>query len=72
MPFIVTGTTDDEVRAADAATRAQEFYGSTPAGARPVLDMHGWGGLSEELNQMSKRGEMARWAAGSPTRWFTR
>jgi probable F420-dependent oxidoreductase len=57
LPFIVTGTNEDEVRAADAAARAQiAFYGSTPA-YRPVLDLHGWGHLGEELNQMSKRGQ---------------
>jgi probable F420-dependent oxidoreductase len=57
MPFIVTGVDDDQIGAADAATRKQiAFYASTPA-YRPVLDLHGWGHLSDELNQMSKRGE---------------
>ncbi len=57
MPFIVTGVDETQIRAADAATRKQiAFYGSTPA-YRPVLDLHGWGHLSDELNQMSKRGE---------------
>jgi alkanesulfonate monooxygenase SsuD/methylene tetrahydromethanopterin reductase-like flavin-dependent oxidoreductase (luciferase family) len=32
------------------------FYGSTPA-YRPVLDLHGWGSLGDELNAMTKRGE---------------
>lgn len=60
LPFIVTGTNEDEVRTADAAARTQiAFYGSTPA-YRPVLDLHGWGHLGEELNQMSKRGQ---WSA---------
>ena len=57
MPFIVTGVDEDAIRAADAATRKQiAFYGSTPA-YRPVLDLHGWGHLSEELNRLSKLGE---------------
>jgi probable F420-dependent oxidoreductase len=57
MPFIVTGVDDDQIRVADVATRKQiAFYASTPA-YRPVLDLHGWGHLSDELNQMSKRGE---------------
>ena len=57
MPFVVTGVDDDQIRAADAATRKQiAFYGSTPA-YRPVLDLHGWGHLGDELNHMSKRGE---------------
>jgi probable F420-dependent oxidoreductase len=32
------------------------FYASTPT-YRPVLDLHGWGALHEELNAMTKRGE---------------
>src|SRR5262245_31646132 len=32
------------------------FYGSTPA-YRPVLEMHGWGGLQSELNALSKQGQ---------------
>jgi len=57
IPFIVTGPDDASVEAADAAVRKQiAFYGSTPA-YRPVLDLYGWGDLSEELNALSKRGE---------------
>lgn len=57
MPFVVTGSSDQEVRAATEATRRQlAFYGSTPA-YRPVLDLHGWGHVGEELNRRSKRGE---------------
>ena len=38
-------------------TRQQiAFYGSTPA-YRPVLELHGWGGLQDELNALSKQGE---------------
>ena len=32
------------------------FYASTPA-YRGVLELHGWEGLHDELNSMSKRGE---------------
>jgi probable F420-dependent oxidoreductase len=57
MPFIVTGVDDDQVRTADALTRKQiAFYGSTPA-YRPVLELHGWGHLTDELNRLSKLGE---------------
>ena len=57
MPFIVTGPDEASMRANDAAARKQiAFYGSTPA-YRSVLDAHGWGDLSEELNALSKRGE---------------
>ena len=56
--FVVTGADEDQMRAAAAGTRQQiAFYGSTPA-YRPVLDIHGWGGLQDELNTMSKQG---RW-----------
>lgn len=55
--FVVTGANDEEVEAAEAGTRRQiAFYGSTPA-YRPVLELHGWGGLQDELNALSKRGE---------------
>jgi len=55
--FIVTGTNDEE-RANSRTINCKQiaFYGSTPA-YRPVLEMHGWGGLQEELNILSKRGE---------------
>ena len=55
--FMITGGTDAEMAEADAAVRKQiAFYGSTPA-YRPVLELHGWGDLGEELNTLSKRGE---------------
>jgi probable F420-dependent oxidoreductase len=56
--FVVTGTTDAEMEQAMTGTRQQiAFYGSTPA-YRKVLDLHGWGGLQDELNALSKQG---RW-----------
>ena len=55
--FVVTGGNDEEIDKAAAGTRQQiAFYGSTPA-YRPVLELHGWGGLQEELNGLSKQGE---------------
>jgi probable F420-dependent oxidoreductase len=55
--FVVSGTDDEEMEAAKRATRQQiAFYGSTPA-YRPVLELHGWGEVGDELNAMSKRGE---------------
>jgi probable F420-dependent oxidoreductase len=54
--FVVTGETDEEWQKADAAVREQiAFYGSTPA-YRPVLELHGWGEVQDELNGLSKRG----------------
>ncbi len=57
--FVVTGTNDEQMERAATATRQQiAFYGSTPA-YRGVLEIHGWGGLQDELNTLSKQG---RWA----------
>jgi probable F420-dependent oxidoreductase len=57
--FVVTGGNDAERHAAATATRQQiAFYGSTPS-YRPVLDVHGWGGLQDELNALSKQGKWA-------------
>jgi probable F420-dependent oxidoreductase len=54
--FVVTGNNDEEMAAADAGTRQQiAFYGSTPA-YKGVLELHGWDGLHEELNALSKKG----------------
>ncbi len=55
--FVVTGGNDEEMDKAAAGTRQQiAFYGSTPA-YRPVLELHGWGALQDELNALSKQGE---------------
>jgi probable F420-dependent oxidoreductase len=57
--FVVTA--NDEVGLAQAATGTRQqiaFYGSTPA-YRGVLELHGWGGLQDELNTLSKQGKWA-------------
>jgi len=55
--FVVTGVTEEEMNQATEAAKQQiAFYGSTPA-YRPVLDLHGWGDLQDELNRLSKQGE---------------
>jgi len=55
--FVVTGTTEEGLAAARASTKQQiAFYASTPA-YRPVLELHGWGELQDELNRLSKQGE---------------
>lgn len=51
-PFVALDERDRE-----AVRRQISFYGSTPA-YRPVLDLHGWGDLQDELNALSKQG---RW-----------
>ncbi len=54
--FIVTGNSVAEMEQAAIGTRQQiAFYGSTPA-YRGVLEAHGWGGLQDELNTLSKKG----------------
>jgi probable F420-dependent oxidoreductase len=60
--FIVARTDPDELAAGVQFVRGQiAFYGSTPA-YRPVLELHGWGDLQDELNAMTKRGEWDRLA----------
>jgi probable F420-dependent oxidoreductase len=55
--FVVTGNNEEEMTNAASGTRQQiAFYGSTPA-YRGVLDIHGWGGLQDELNTLSKQGK---------------
>ncbi len=55
--FVVTGTNEEEMAASVQGTKQQiAFYGSTPA-YKGVLELHGWGGLQEELNKMSKEGK---------------
>ena len=55
--FVVTGADEAQMQAAATGTRQQiAFYGSTPA-YRGVLDIHGWGGLQEQLNSLSKQGK---------------
>ena len=61
--FVVTGEGGEEMERSAAATRQQiAFYGSTPA-YRPVLDLHGWGDLQDDLNTLSKRGQWVEMAA---------
>jgi probable F420-dependent oxidoreductase len=55
--FVVTGNDEAEMTAAESGTRQQiAFYGSTPA-YKGVLELHGWNGLHEDLNALSKKGE---------------
>jgi probable F420-dependent oxidoreductase len=57
--MVCSGADDEEIEAVRQSTKQQiAFYGSTPA-YRPVLEVHGWGHLQDELNAMSKRGQWA-------------
>ena len=63
LAMIATGRTAAEMTRAVAGTKAQiAFYGSTPA-YRAVLDLHGWGGLGDELNALSRSDREDKWAA---------
>ena len=60
--MVVAADTDEEIAAGVEEIKRQiAFYGSTPA-YRPVLDLHGWGELQDELRAMTKRGEWDRMA----------
>ena len=55
--FVVARDTEEEIAEGVEFIRNQiAFYGSTPA-YRPVLELHGWGELQDELKAMTKRGE---------------
>ncbi len=56
--YLATGS-EEEIESAITSIRAQlAFYASTPA-YRPVLELHGWGDLGDELTRLSKSG---RWS----------
>jgi probable F420-dependent oxidoreductase len=58
--FVVAEDSEEERERGVAFVRQQiAFYGSTPA-YRPVLELHGWGELQDELKAMTKRGEWDR------------
>ena len=63
LAMIATGRSEEEMARAVAGTRAQiAFYGSTPA-YRAVLGRHGWAGLGDELNALSRSDRGDKWEA---------
>jgi len=53
--FVVLGQDEKARAAAETGVRGQiAFYGSTPA-YKPVLELHGWGGLADQLNELSRQ-----------------
>jgi probable F420-dependent oxidoreductase len=55
--FVVARDTEEEIAEGVEVIKQQiGFYGSTPA-YKPVLELHGWGDLGEELKAMTKKGE---------------
>jgi len=61
--LIVSGRTDAGRAEAAAAVKATiAFYGSTPA-YRPVLELHGWEALADELHTLSVGRREDKWTA---------
>ena len=61
--FVVTGRNEAERAEAAAAVKATiAFYGSTPA-YRPVLELHGWDALADELHALSVSRREDKWTA---------
>jgi probable F420-dependent oxidoreductase len=61
--LVVSGRTDADRAEAAAAVRATiAFYGSTPA-YRPVLELHGWEALADELHELSVSRRQDKWTA---------
>ena len=55
--FVITGETEEQIARARQGVKQQiAFYASTPS-YRTVLEVHGWGALSDELTNLSRRGE---------------
>ncbi|TAJ48235.1 MAG: TIGR03617 family F420-dependent LLM class oxidoreductase [Herbiconiux sp.] len=55
--FVALGTTDAELATAQTAVKKQiAFYGSTPT-YKPVLELHGWESVHEQLHRASLTGE---------------
>ncbi len=66
VTMVVTWANDEQHDVAIRSVKDQlAFYGSTPAYA-PVLHVHGYGELHDELNRMSKAGRWAEMAALIP------
>jgi probable F420-dependent oxidoreductase len=61
--LVVSGRTEEEMAGAAAAVKATiAFYGSTPA-YRPVLELHGWENLADELHALSVGRREDKWTA---------
>ena len=61
--LVVSGRTEEEMAEAAQAVKATiAFYGSTPA-YRPVLELHGWGDLADELHTLSVGRREDKWTA---------
>lgn len=59
--FVIFKGGPDEAERITAVRRQIAFYGSTPA-YRPVLALHGWEDLADQLHALSVRKDEGRWA----------
>ena len=60
--MVVSGATPEAFEQSLAAVKSQlAFYASTPA-YRPVLELHGWGELQGEMNQLTREGKWTEMA----------
>lgn len=58
--LLATGDSEEElVSGIERVKRVIAFYGSTPA-YHKVFDLHGWGGLGDEISALSKTGDWAQ------------
>lgn len=63
---VAVGLDEDELASAQQAARSLvAFYASTPA-YRPVLEVHGWGPLQEELRALTRAGRWGDLTAALP------
>jgi len=61
--FVVAGADEKARSVAEQAVKGQiAFYASTPS-YRPVLELHGWGELADQLNALSRRQAWAEMTA---------
>lgn len=61
--FVCTGKDAAETAENTAAVRTQiAFYASTPS-YRPVMELHGWGDLAEQLSGLARHGKWAEMGA---------
>jgi hypothetical protein len=59
--IVGTGATEEELAAAIEQVRARLAFDASTAAYRPVLDLHGWGDLADELHRLSRTPDADKW-----------
>jgi probable F420-dependent oxidoreductase len=59
--IVVTGTTEKEHASAIEEVRARLAFDGSTSAYRPVLALHGWGDLADELHRLSRTPDEGRW-----------